>query len=41
MSSANDMEAAEKTYSWFTWLVKTSIPVIALIVILVLILISR
>ncbi|MEO1968295.1 MAG: hypothetical protein ABGW87_06240 [Sphingomonadaceae bacterium] len=40
MSSANDMKAAEATYSWFTWLVKTSIPVLAVIVLLVLILIS-
>ena len=41
MSSANDMEAAQETYAWFTWLVKATIPVLVVIVALVLFLISR
>ena len=40
MTSANDMQAARQTYEGFISLIKWSIPFIAAIVILVLILIS-
>lgn len=40
MASANDMEAANRTYSGFLALFKWSIPPIAAIVILVLLLIA-
>lgn len=40
MSSANDMEAAKKTYSGFVDLLKWTVPAIAVIVLFVLILIS-
>ena len=40
MASANDMQAAQKTYDSFITLVKYSVPVIAAIAALVVILIS-
>ena len=40
MASANDMQAAQRTYSGFISLLKYSIPVIAAIALLVIVLIS-
>ncbi|QYU69940.1 aa3-type cytochrome c oxidase subunit IV [Leptolyngbya sp. 15MV] len=40
MGSANDMKAAEKTYGGFITLLKWSVPVIALVTLLVIILIA-
>jgi Bacterial aa3 type cytochrome c oxidase subunit IV len=40
MASGNDMKAAERTYSGFIGLIKWTIPVIAVLVLLVLMLIS-
>jgi hypothetical protein len=40
MASGNDMKAAEKTYSGFIGLLKWTIPVIAVLVIVVILLIS-
>lgn len=39
MASANDMKAAEKTYSGFISLLKWSVPAIALLVVFVMLLI--
>jgi hypothetical protein len=40
MGSANDMQAAEKTYAGFITLLKYSLPVIAAIAVIVVIVIS-
>jgi hypothetical protein len=40
MASANDMQAAQKTYDGFITLLKYSVPVIAVIGLLVVVLIS-
>jgi hypothetical protein len=40
MEPANDMKAAEKTYNGFLGLLKWSVPLIALIVFIVILLIS-
>ncbi len=40
MASANDMKAAEKTYGGFIGMLKWSVPLIALIALLVVILIA-
>ena len=40
MGSANDMKAAEKTYSGFITMIKWSAPIIALIVLFVVVLIA-
>ncbi len=40
MASANDMQAAQKTYSGFISLLKFAVPAIALIALLVIFLIS-
>ncbi len=40
MASANDMQAAEKTYGGFISLLKWSVPIIAVIALLVVVLIS-
>jgi hypothetical protein len=40
MEPANDMKAAEKTYHGFLGLLKWSVPLIALIVLIVILLIS-
>ncbi len=41
MASANDMKAAEKTYGSFIGLIKWSVPVIAIITLIVVILIAN
>jgi hypothetical protein len=40
MASGNDMKAAERTYTGFIGLIKWSIPVLAIIVAIVILLIS-
>lgn len=40
MASANDMQAAEKTYGGFISLLKWSVPIIAVIALFVVVLIS-
>jgi len=40
MDSTHEMKAHEKTYGWFTGLLKWTVPIIALIALLVIFLIS-
>ncbi|OYW45279.1 MAG: hypothetical protein B7Z08_03535 [Sphingomonadales bacterium 32-68-7] len=40
MEPANDMKAAEQTYSGFIGLIKWSVPILAVVVVLVILLIS-
>jgi hypothetical protein len=40
MASGNDMKAAEKTYSGFVGLLRWTIPIIAVLVLIVILLIS-
>jgi hypothetical protein len=40
MDSAHEMKAHEQTYGWFTGLLKWTVPIIALIALLVIFLIS-
>jgi hypothetical protein len=40
MSSANDMKSAEKTYNRFTGMLKWTVPLLAVIVLLIIIIIS-
>jgi len=40
MASGNDIKAAEKTYSGFVNLIKWSVPVLAVLVLIIVILIS-
>jgi hypothetical protein len=40
MASANDMKAAEKTYSGFVGLLKWAVPILAVLVLIVIFLIS-
>jgi hypothetical protein len=40
MASGNDMKAAEKTYSGFVGLLRWTVPIIAVVVLIVILLIS-